>query len=1479
VRANSRRLRSPALPLGILLLAGVLVLAVGAPGPGALSRATGQTGAEEPTPQSDDSLPASRVTMIGSSPAEAPDETWGVGVTNQASVLLRYTSESGWSLGPGLLNSAGLRLSGFKLDQPTGLTAPSPLAGQVTPTGAGVLIGTVASPAGPSEQVVLVRNPGGAFQETTPVPTEGEGALLGEEESLFSGTRAPLLVALDEGGGHAGAFVVPVNGSEDGVLHWNGKQWTREPIEVPKASVEVGGFRVLAIEASSPTNAWLLARLTSQSGGVALFRRELGEGGEPPVWRPVALAGGQAGEPLTVDGGPFSVGEQVSALQSQVLTVSSQGVWIDGERAGASTTIFFIPEHEGNSGQVSASWCEASCTYSLPQPLPTGPSRSFAWANSSSTYGERVITGLPDGVTLRLDGTSFTRVLALGGSVAPADVGGTFGAAFSEAREGWLGQEALPVHLTLHPAGSRLAPWPVSFRHALLAIAPQPGAPVGALTSEALAVGDLGEVARYKPGQGWLPESLLGPGGRYERPRLHAVAWPTPARAYAVGYEEQRDEGQMWLWRGETGLWERDPATPPNFRGNLLAIAFDPANPAVGYAVGQSGLLLRFGKTWTQEALPPQAEGASFTSIAFAGSEAIVAYRKLLNPNKDDYAGGLLINEGSGWQVDQGAAAAMGANVPWAVAGLPDGGAAFVASGVGQGSQIYERNGPGDQWEPTPTPFPGAGAPGSLALFREGGALRVVATGKAVDTYPVESVEPSPPGFPPPLIAPYPLESNTEKGVLRQTASGWSDEEHDLNDVREPAGEYTHYDTVFQPDPIFAVLIGPTGTEGWAVGGFAEASKHGGVLDTADVDRYPAEAGTPPGVASAPIASEPADATFAIGGGARCAAPCADLARAGIGPDVWLEAALARAGAIGGVRAFLYTGPRVAGALETQGTPPPFPYAQEQNRYAAVLGSSPIPAFAAVTPSDLDGEGGECTFEAAFGGFSEPFGKQPPSVASGLTPVSRSSQPCSTGSQSSYYAFNSSGAGGAVRVIVLDNSKDVGQAQLEWLEAELENAKLVAQEPAIVIGNAYLQAQIAAGDGAALNVARALVSDGASAYFYDAPEENLALPLQVGSESIPTFGSGTLGYVNYEGERSGAFLGASGFLLGQVDAGARNPTTNRAPVSARLIPNIGELALEAQDGTLLRRSEVGFFDALARRPRAGNRAHNQSTEFETDPYIPIPSNCVGTTCANGLFPEYTFSSSRTDIGNFVEPNLAVAGGTTVLLGANGEPIPDPASGLFCAFNAGTTIVTISAGGLSSSLPVTVQAGSVRRPCGTVPLKELPVHQQAAPAVPPAPAPAPAPAGVAPTPAPVVPLPPVPSPVTPAPVRRPAAAPYFVPPALETSLVPFLPPPVPTPARPTPPSGTSAVTSPVEAPEREEEEEGATESVSNQALAYSAPEHEPSPDYILGIVVLAALAGASVRRRPRRGGREVRVAPATLSTMRAQRRMSSRRRGD
>jgi hypothetical protein len=288
-------------------------------------------------------------------------------------------------------------------------------------------------------------------------------------------------------------------------------------------------------------------------------------------------------------------------------------------------------------------------------------------------------------------------------------------------------------------------------------------------------------------------------------------------------------------------------------------------------------------------------------------------------------------------------------------------------------------------------------------------------------------------------------------------------------------------------------------------------------------------------------------------------------------------------------------------------------------------------------------------------------------------------------------------------------------------------------------------------------------------------------------------------------------------------------------------------------------------------------ANGAETNCETSQYIPIPANCVGNACANANLPEYTFSSSRPDIGDFVERNLASPDPRAVVLGPNDKPIHDSQSGLFCAYNAGTTVVTISAGGRSASLTVTVQAGSVRRPCGTQPLEGVVSQQPAAAVPPPAPAPAPSPAGPAPAgTAPPVPLPPAPTPQLPSPASHTSLpAPFFLPGAIPAPLLAFVPPPLPTPARPTPPSGTSAVTSPVEAVEQEEEEEEAPESVSNQAVAYRSREHQPSPAYLIGLIVIAAFAGATIRR-PGRSRREVRVAPATLSTIRAQRHMSRRR---
>ena len=167
--------------------------------------------------------------------------------------------------------------------------------------------------------------------------------------------------------------------SEDQVLHYDGHEWTSEPIEIPTASKEE--FRVLGIGATSPTNAWLLAQLSSKAsypaGAVALFRRvHEGEGEHAKwVWKPVTATGkGEEAEPLTVpvQGGgapePFTL-----AGLGEPPTVDFSGPDRDERRAcgstaqrgdvhtrtPASTTIFFRPEGEASEirGHVEASWC------------------------------------------------------------------------------------------------------------------------------------------------------------------------------------------------------------------------------------------------------------------------------------------------------------------------------------------------------------------------------------------------------------------------------------------------------------------------------------------------------------------------------------------------------------------------------------------------------------------------------------------------------------------------------------------------------------------------------------------------------------------------------------------------------------------------------------------------------------------------------------------------------------------------------------------------------------------------------------------------------------------------------------------------------------------------------------------------------------------------------------------------------------------
>lgn len=148
---------------GLPALTGALVLAGVLPGAGATPGAAAQSGTGEVRPYTDASVPARNVTMIGATPREAPEETWGVGESGSRTVLVHYIQGSGWSLAQELQLPGGA----FKLDA-------SPLAGQMTPQGDGVLLGTLTREGAGSAPAVLVRSPGGQFAEAPAVPVESE---------------------------------------------------------------------------------------------------------------------------------------------------------------------------------------------------------------------------------------------------------------------------------------------------------------------------------------------------------------------------------------------------------------------------------------------------------------------------------------------------------------------------------------------------------------------------------------------------------------------------------------------------------------------------------------------------------------------------------------------------------------------------------------------------------------------------------------------------------------------------------------------------------------------------------------------------------------------------------------------------------------------------------------------------------------------------------------------------------------------------------------------------------------------------------------------------------------------------------------------------------------------------------------------------------------------------------------------------------
>jgi hypothetical protein len=581
-----------------------------------------------------------------------------------------------------------------------------------------------------------------------------------------------------------------------------------------------------------------------------------------------------------------------------------------------------------------------------------------------------------------------------------------------------------------------------------------------------------------------------------------------------------------------------------------------------------------------------------------------------------------------------------------------------------------------------------------------------------------------------------------------------------------------------------------------------------------------------------------------------------------------------------------------------------------------------LPVFAALGPKDsLPGREETRPWAEAFANAPAPFGTA--SAAGGITPVS-SGAPTPDGDVHRYYSFDTHQNGGTLRVIVLDNAQGSLEAsapgQMAWLRAQLEE-----QVPTVVITALRLHSRPVLGswdgeekahadDGE--EVATLLAEKGVLAVFTTNPSrlnEHYMVPENAGpgAPQITEYEGASLGYQQSANN-------AVAWYFVSVNTGARE-------VHVSAVPVLSSLALKPVDGLSVARSATLRFQAVGRRAPGtlATRARPPSEGFSDnfpgfDEYAEIPSPG----CAKErpcVHPSYSFTSSEPTIGDFVE--ATGEGSPFPKLNASGHPIPSSTSGLFCGYNSGSTTVTITAGLLTYSLPVTVQAGGFGPPCGTVfragvneggvikipyggAVSERPFGGAAAPPPPPpagvspvtpaivlpppppAPAPPPAAPHQAPPSPPPPPAPPPAPPSPPAPPRPPAAKPAppppeapFTPLGESAGVAPALVPPATPPVEPIPPGAGGWAQSPSAAKRREESRKHASESAFTLRPASASSGESSGVEWFyvaVGIATLLALLLSARGMRPRSGAR-----PALLLARRtdAQERERRRRTGE
>jgi hypothetical protein len=1227
-----------------------------------------------------------------------------------------------------------------------------------------------------------------------------------EYDSSATETLKPLLESENaqlhleqDSAGHAHGMLT-ANASEYALL--NEGQWTRETaLQRPPGIPASEPMTLRAGDVQGPGEAWGAFTVAAKGHGLILGHLYNHEWHFPPS--------GVGLDALDLTG---ALASGSNSIEPQALKAEpeSSAVWIEAHvslnngHGGGQV----VARYDGKTGEVTNSWCTLPVANSCEEPLGSATVPDAFFRTESGPVAVAVPSN-DEAVDVYAHGR-WTSILAPGHNSSGGD-------AFSGPAAGWLGGSTALGQLTEEGSSSLLTPWPLPDRSPLTSIALEPGSQAAVGESGALAVGLNGTALRYESSTGWQVVPLPP---RAHHLALSCVTFAGPSSAFAVG-----QFGLILRWNGTS--FSEDPQSISLTQSQLNAVAF--ATNGEGWAVGANGTILHYnGRQWSIEATPAADASENISSVAVAGSEAFAV------------AGGNLIRHlpGGNWEeVEEALLPSNPKLVPHhlnLVAGLPDGG--VMAAGR---SVVLVREAAGQSFEYAEQPLSGVAV--ALAPFRDAnGKLRAYISVAP----PVNAQTDEVGGFP-----------AGDGELLRETESGWQDLSRS-----QYAGGAIAGDGAVKDDPVLAVATDPTGEHAWVGGGYDGTQDAAGqgtteVLSarpagwmTASVWRYDTAGNAQPPVrtsAAPSLSAKPGVVSFAFFTSPMCKMQCSAVPDAQ--PQVNLNAAakqIATAAAQPGGPAFAMLGGNAVGPMEhATGAQPAADFARLPGLLAPLGG---LPTFAALGHFD---QLNETLWAEAFAEAPEPFGTG--AAAGGITPVSSGSA-TPNGDVRRYYAFDANQNGATLRVITLADAE--GQlegaattGQRHWLEEQLAEAQ--AHRLAVVVIAATPLQDLKEGE----SIAALLASSGVLGVFTTNDrrlDERRMIPENPGPEApqIPEYEGASLGYQKPQNN------GVKWYLV-SVNAQARQ-------VHVAAVPVIASLTLKPLDGLGVARSLTLQFEAIGRRPPGtlatiAGRSEEPSEPGEPFPgydnYVEIPApSCGARPCVQ---PSYTFTSSEPTIGDFVEPSGP--GSPLPKLSPSGHPIPSSTSSLFCAYNAGTTIVSITTGLLSYSLPVTVRPGGFGSPCGTVHRAGVgevirvrtsrTQGQAGGAATPPPPSPAPAStfpttlAAIPPAPAPLAPTPTHMPTLTPAPAPTPAEPPPPTP-IESVAPAPAIVPPATPPIEPVPPGAGGFAQSPSAAERKEKAHKQASQS------AYSIRPAGNGPEWFYLAVALTALLSVALSAR-------------------------------